>query len=175
MENVKYLYVRVKNANHGHRGDPIACVASYLIGNQLRYALSVARHVPNAPEGRWNDRLQTYVGSDHFDKNRARKIALGKLSEVRPTRKASRLPDGTEDPESPDVVIWSTIDVADRTAIGVTKAVFEHLSTAHHAPTHVRKAASVWLTDYKNGQSGDKQEYAEYLRLKAKFEKSKAK
>ncbi len=163
MAHVKYLYVRVKNANVGHRGDPIACVASVLEGDVLRYSLSVARQVGRISSA-WFD---GQVKSDVFDKNLARKIALGKLQSPNATRKAL---DDSDDV----VVIWSTVNVTDRTAVGVTKAVFEDLAIAQHAPTHVHRAAQTWLSDFNNRRKSELEpDYAEFLRLKEKFEPSK--
>lgn len=170
MAHVKFLYVRVKNANQGHRGDPIACVTSVLDGDVLRYAVSTARKVgPLA--GAWNE----VPKSDTFDKNLARKIALGKLQSPQRLRK---------DVDGNDVVLWSTVKVTDRTAVGVTKAVFEDLAkapgTIRHVPTHVRNAAQQWLNDFNTRRETEARvksdpEFAQYLALKAKFETTEKK
>lgn len=159
MANIKYFYVRNKKAPHDpHRGDPVACIASHLDGDNVHYALSIVK-----PRTKVRSTLgyELVTEGDEFSKQLARRIAHGRLERyMRNTEKVLST-------EGDNAILLGTIVPAERTSVGVIKELLKAVSGNVTLPCRVRKAADTWLNE--NTIRNDP-EYKTYLELKKKFE-----
>jgi len=138
--NYKITYIRVKNSNAGHRGDPIGCIASYVTGvkdeqdRQVLFAISVV-----------NSR-------ENFDKKMARKIAVGRLEVSNFERRTVTLPEKF-------TAIEVTYEIMKNITINlpvVTVTVVNGVNgveTEVRFPNRAQQAAKVWCRDYEKRRS----------------------
>lgn len=129
----KILYLRVPNANKGHRGDPIGCIASKLIRDHGRTYVKFGVSVVNSRED--------------FSKQEGRDLALERLNSS--TMYCPVLNNHHAPPAEPVHFILDLDESNGKvSALQITHSIMQQIIANRTLPSRAYKAAKNWCREF---------------------------